>query len=151
MEEYHKHGLQGILQFQQVNRMLNAMLLNPSTKDWAQNTLNVLYSQTPDIEATQQWYKKHYFDAYQKEFDELNAIASKITKNDSFQDLKDKVGIRIQVYVFFSKRPRTSRIRNTLQKPTNFQQFLKGCCICLQRLQQHRNFECHSIGNVFSC
>ncbi|CAL6077351.1 Conserved_hypothetical protein [Hexamita inflata] len=92
MEEYHQHGLQGIQQFQQINRMLNAMLLNPSTKVWAQNTLNVLYSQTPDIEATQQWHKKHYFDAYQKEFDELNAIASKITKNDTFQDLKDKVG-----------------------------------------------------------
>ncbi|CAL5976246.1 Conserved_hypothetical protein [Hexamita inflata] len=92
MEEYHQHGLQGILQFQQVSRMLNVMLLNHSTKTWAQNTLNILYAQTPDIEATQQWHKKHYFDAYQKEFDELNAIASKIRKNDTFQDLKDKVG-----------------------------------------------------------
>ncbi|CAL6050622.1 Conserved_hypothetical protein [Hexamita inflata] len=92
MGEYHQHGLEGILQFQQINRMLKAMLLNSSTKDWAQNTLNVLYSQTPDIEATQQWHKKHYFDAYQKEFDELNAIASKITKNDTFYDLRDKVG-----------------------------------------------------------
>ncbi|CAL5981629.1 Conserved_hypothetical protein [Hexamita inflata] len=84
-------GLPGILTYSQTIQILQSYLTLGYIDEWAQETIIRLQSELPDVDQFFYNQKIHYFDAYQKQMDELTNITSTITINDTASDIYQKL------------------------------------------------------------
>ncbi|CAL6113967.1 Conserved_hypothetical protein [Hexamita inflata] len=91
-DEYESLGISGSLYFQEAIYVLDFYISIDWTKEWCEDAENRLKSELPDVDQFFYNQKETYFEPYQYELDELTLLASNITKLDTADQIREKIG-----------------------------------------------------------